>query len=350
MKKQHYVPLLRLKASELDAVERLKPSTKGQITPLIEVIPNSDEERTFSKYIQARLKKLTETCSAIPFYIDLSHLQANPTEYELTLRLLEEKFNAGELKYIPVITLKTPRSVRDAFLRSTQKGREISFRIKVSETEAAAFLKEFSDLITTTNADTNKIHLILDCELVNGQALNLKLLASRLPDTSAYARFIFLSGSFPKDLSGFRLGVSNCTRSDWALWKQVVSSKPFTATPIFADYTIQCPYYSPPPKGANVSASIRYTADDYWVILRGESLRNANGPKHKQYGAHALILVSKPEYSGSAFSAGDAHINNVAIERKTTGLVKKPGIPRTWLTVGFNHHMEFVVNQLSKIP
>ena len=192
--------------------------------------------------------------------------------------------------------------------------------------------------------------ICVDCELIDGQLPDLKLIASKLPDLSKYNRFILISGSFPKDLSGFKLGVSNHARKDWALWQHVFSTSPFRRTPIYGDYTIQHPFYSAPPKNANVSASIRYTADNYWVILRGESLRNEKGPKHKQYAAHATILTSMPEYSGSAFCSGDTHIHNTMAERKTTGAVKKPGTPRTWLAVGFNHHISFVVNQLSKIP
>jgi len=346
----HYVPLLRLKASELDALRDLKPETKARITPLIEVLPNNDEKKTFSKYIQARLTKLTDTCKDIPFYVDLALLHPTPADFDLTFKLLEDKFSSGELAYVPVVTLQTPKAVRDALFKSTRKGREIALRIKAPETEEVGFTKTISDMITATSADSTKIHLIVDCDLINNQAPDFKLLASRLPDPTAYARFIFLSGSFPKNLTGFKLGVSNHARSDWATWKQLFSSKPFKKIPLFGDYTIQHPLYAAPPKRSNVSASIRYTTDDYWLILRGESLSNPKGPKHKQYGAHAAFLIGRPEYCGSSFSTGDNHINAVAIERKTTGAVKHPGIPKTWLTVGFSHHMEFVINQLSKIP
>jgi hypothetical protein len=104
----HYVPLLRLKASELDALRGLKPETKARITPLIEVLPNNDEKKTFSKYIQARLTKLTDTCKDLPFYVDLALLHPTPAEFDLTFILLEDTFSSGELKYVPVVTLQTP--------------------------------------------------------------------------------------------------------------------------------------------------------------------------------------------------------------------------------------------------
>jgi mannose-6-phosphate isomerase-like protein (cupin superfamily) len=41
----------------------------------------------------------------------------------------------------------------------------------------------------------------------------------------------------------------------------------------------------------NISASIRYTTDDYWVIMRGEGLRNKGGAGYDQYPANAELLM-----------------------------------------------------------
>jgi len=351
MKDHHqYAPVLRLKASELDAVGKLYPDVKKRITPLIEIIPKTDEEKPFAEYIATRLKNLAAACEGIPVYIDFAHIQSNPAELNTALKALEGMFASKTINYIPVVTLRTPKAIGAHFLRLTQSGRDIAIRIKSTEALSANFAKAYLDLLSANKAEITKLHLILDCELVDGQPPDIKAIANNLPNLSPYARFILLSGSFPKDLTGFKLGISQCPRNDWGLWKQARISKAFSRTPIFGDYAIQHPIYSAPPAAANVSASIRYTAEDYWLILRGESLRNANGPKHKQYAAHTLLLVSRPEFTGESFCAGDNHINSTAVERRTTGTVKKTGNPKTWLAVGFNHHLSFVINQLAKIP
>ena len=104
MKEYHkYIPVLRLKASELDGLSKLALETRNQITPLIEVIPNSNEEMAFSKYIESRLKRMGEVCSDIQIYVDLTHIQANQLEFEMTVKALENMFASGILKYVPVV-------------------------------------------------------------------------------------------------------------------------------------------------------------------------------------------------------------------------------------------------------
>ena len=55
----------------------------------------------------------------------------------------------------------------------------------------------------------------------------------------------------------------------------------------------------------------------------------------------AQSVTDHPAYMGEDFSWGDEYIAKCA--RKEA----KPGNPKTWVTVAINHHITFVVNQLS---
>jgi hypothetical protein len=110
--------------------------------------------------------------------------------------------------------------------------------------------------------------------------------------------------------------------------------------PAFGDYTIQYPFYEPPPDRCTFSASIRYTSDDYWLIMRGENVFNEDGPGFSQWPAEAQVLCGHEEFCGSNFSAGDMYINERASNPDQTGSAK------TWLQAGINHHIEKVVSQL----
>lgn len=93
----------------------------------------------------------------------------------------------------------------------------------------------------------------------------------------------------------------------------------------------------------NTSASIRYTAEEHWVIMRGAGLRNENGPGYAQYSANALLLQMRPEYRGPAFCAGDQYIDDIVNGRKNTGT------PTTWLQAGMNHHLTLVASQIATL-
>ncbi len=94
----------------------------------------------------------------------------------------------------------------------------------------------------------------------------------------------------------------------------------------------------------NVSASIRYTTTDDWLVMRGEGLKNKNGPRHAQYAANAQLLVERKEFCGSDFSEGDAYI-----WRAAHGENAGPGNPEAWLRAGLNHHLTFVVRQIRQV-
>jgi hypothetical protein len=111
----------------------------------------------------------------------------------------------------------------------------------------------------------------------------------------------------------------------------------------FGDYTIQNGAFLEPPSRPNISASIRYTTDENWVIMRGEGLRNKDGPGHDQYPANAELLCGRDEYCGEDFSYGDAYI------RERYENPQKTGNPETWLRAGINHHVTFVVRQIARL-
>jgi hypothetical protein len=95
------------------------------------------------------------------------------------------------------------------------------------------------------------------------------------------------------------------------------------------------------PRNMRVSASIRYTCDDYWLIVRGKWLRKFG---FGQYHNMCANLIRRPEYSGAAFCWGDNYINDCAIQSVGTGSAT------TWRKVGNNHHFHKVIAQISSLP
>ncbi len=87
-----------------------------------------------------------------------------------------------------------------------------------------------------------------------------------------------------------------------------------------------------------MSASIRYTISDEWLILKGRNVREHG---FDQYFELSRQLVQLPEYSGEEFSWGDRWIRRCA--RREIG----PGNATTWRKVGTNHHLVLVAQDLA---
>jgi hypothetical protein len=83
----------------------------------------------------------------------------------------------------------------------------------------------------------------------------------------------------------------------------------------------------------NYSASIRYTVENDFVVLRGEGVLNKNGPGFDQYNGWAKLLLEMPEYFGASFSTGDRYVAERASNWRSSGNAQ------SWLQAGFSHHV-----------
>jgi hypothetical protein len=210
--------------------------------------------------------------------------------------------------------------------------------------ETATKINEF---IKDEGLDHSNIDLLIDLKIVDqqmtSQAVSSKL--SLIPHLDKWRSVILTGGSFPRDLSDYeKHGHYKIERYDWKVWKDILGNPTITRKPIFSDYTIQHPIYYGHMVGVNTSASIRYTNEDTWEVLRGEGLKNKKGAGYKQYPAQAQLLAGQNFFKGKDFSFGDEYIHEKAdVNAKTTGS------PQTWLTAGINHHITMVINQLSNL-
>ena len=118
--------------------------------------------------------------------------------------------------------------------------------------------------------------------------------------------------------------------------------------PSYGDYVVAHPKFEEPGPGLNPSASIRYAADGHWVIMRGEGIRNDDGPGLSQYPTNATLLCDRPEFRGGDFSSGDRYIEKMAEEIAKNG-GGRTGNLKTWLQAGINHHLTLTVQQIASL-
>ena len=88
---------------------------------------------------------------------------------------------------------------------------------------------------------------------------------------------------------------------------------------------------------------MRYAVEDEWLVLRGYSIRDKKAGGMGQFRGHAQYLSRLPEFSGSAFSPGDAYISARAKRGATTGNLT------TWLSASMNHHLTLTSSSLAAL-
>jgi hypothetical protein len=253
-----------------------------------------------------------------------------------------------QLQVIPVTGLDRDRHYQSAVASIYSDDRYgICTRLYRDELRRPSFKDDLLNLLSGLGIGPGQADLIIDLQLVDDSspAPAFGYICDQIPYLPLWRTFTIVSGTFPPDLHELEKNRQHeIPRTDWQTWySELVSLPPLPRLPTYGDYTIQHPHFSEPVKNANVSASIRYTSDNHWVIMRGEGLRNEGGPGYKQYQANAQLLCERPEFCGAGFSEGDRYIEELSMG------IGGMGNPEMLLWAGINHHITFVVNQITTL-
>jgi len=370
---KHYVPILRWKAAEREALKELPSEERRIITPLVELImparkrlKKGEKPKTSEEYQTQSIEKLKGTLPDLPkevleywgnspIFIDLNLLIGGTLREWGYTEIMSKGHTLGTV-IIPVIRLNSDADLENTVVKIVKQHEGgLCLRILRSDLSSRNMAININEFFKKHHLRHEQVDLLIDFELVEGmppsEYSQITKSIQNIPDLLKWRTFTVAGGAFPFDLSRFSAhGTYRIPRSDWTCWFSEIYSGTLKRKPAFADYTIQHPIYTEPNPDANPSASIRYTSDNEWVIMRGEALHKVDkdgneGPGHSQYPSHAQLLMGQPEYKGKDFSYGDAYIAEKGADVDTT----KTGNPRTWLRAGVNHHLVLVARQISSL-
>ena len=349
----HYVPILRWKRAEQVALAKLTADTSNHITPLIELVAdnfkNPKKRELSSEEVTSKIShQLFQFWGERPFFIDLHNLsQGLLTEGPShSLVQLSNYASITQVSLIPVTGISRDPSYQSAVLTAIERHNHgVCLRLSQEDINDRNLAQALDNFLSFFTIAAEEVDLLVDFQVIGQSAPTLATLCERIPNIHKWRNFIVASGAFPEDLRQYERNQQHTIkRLDWISWREQVASKSSSIRfPTYSDYTIQYPRYLYRTGPFKYSASIRYTADDYWVIMRGENVFNEEGPGTAQWPANAQLLCERPEYCGDNFSYGDKYIKEMISQ------YDKPGSATTWLRAGINHHMTFVVRQLATL-
>ena len=325
------------------------------MTPLIELLPGYMRPRRARGNdpppddLSVVVDQIADSWGSSPIFVDTGMVRDVPHHGVIT-RNLERFFAAlaaAGVQAIPVTSSERPASFQDAIREAmSTAGNGVAIRVPLRGLLKQTVGSEFGGLVRRLGSVFESVDIVVEYGLVTRGAPPFSYICHRLPQVEHSRTFTILAGSFPPDLMEFKKpGQYEVPREEWKHWvAEIVRADSIPRLPTFGDYTIQHPVYHEPIKGANPTASVRYTSDGYWVIMRGEGLRNPGGPGYAQYPANAELLCGRKEFCGPTFSAGDRYIYTIASHEQN-----HPGTPETWLRAGINHHLVFVGRQIPTV-
>ena len=360
---RRYVPILKGKLGELNALRAIGPAELAGAHPLVEVLDGSGgDDKSRTDVITSVVKRLTDAWGRgrPPLRLDAADLedeQADPAvgsgsafSGPPAIRQLIDLLRPHGVAVVPVVRLSDPPRVYES-LRDTCAADGHGALLRVTPDDLDDSVLPLDRLIETRVSDLgidspSSVDIVLDFGAVNDD--NATQIATRL------GRFLLGSltrqpwrtvavgaGAFPSDLSGVQANVIGMLpRRDKTLW-QALNRLQLDRPIDFADYAVANPLL---PVGAAFAAppQLRYTTDEVWLAMKG---RRQDRRGNQQFYDICRAIV---DHEGDAFDAtlswGDGYINRAAMSVTTP--VERPGNATTWRSIATSHHLAWVVRSL----
>lgn len=354
---KHYVPCLQWKQGEYQAIFGLSRTARNLITPLIEVpeIGFDFETRSETKDVDEHLapfaKRLCTKWGRAPCFVDIVRISPNKlmADGRHPVSFVFDTLRTFGCSAEPVTGIARDLHYQRAIKRVVSKdARGLALRLKIDEAARPNVKEKIDELFAVIGAGAENCDLILDVGAPNfvpveGFTKVIESLIRRLPYLPRWRTFTVIGTSFPSTMAEIKQSLEKVPRWEWILYKRLVGnlSRGSIRVPAFGDYAINHPNsLSLDMRLVKPSASIRYTTDDAWLIVKGTNVRD-NG--FAQFRRHCQTVLGSGIFMGPGFSQGDKYIKECAAGTGKTGNLT------VWRNVGTNHHIEKVVRDVSSL-
>jgi len=333
----------------------LENGIKDKITPLIEVppIPMNYDTGKPAKSVDTHLKNFIPNIEKHwgkkrPAFTDLNFIPDSEMKNgEHPLSSVFQQARNVDLLLTPVTGLYRDPEYQNAAKDIIQTdGRGVCIRIEPLDIENEDLDKSVAELMKTLGVKQTETDLMIDLKEIQKDQIGLLVRSVRdvirtLSNPKGWRTLTLVATAFPQTMAGFDPNtISLTSRAEWQLWTTLLhNASKIERMPTFGDYTVVHPeLLEIDPRVMQLGAKIKYTFDNDWIIVKGTSIKRAGSEQTRDL---CRNLINLNEYLKPDFSWGDKFIRDCAEEK--TG----PGSQTTWVTVGVNHHITFVVKQLS---
>ena len=347
----HYVPVLKVKRGEKQALVLISPVLRQHMTPLLEIVarkkaPTVDDHLSTS---------FTDLASSLHGYarclLDVREITPDGPE------AADEAFtraSAAGISFTPVTGMSRTVDVTSAVAHSSARG--IGIRLTRQEFEGGHLAADLNRFLSSNGLTPDRVDLIVDLGSVEDlvtvgvRALTQAFLAD-VPNKGLWRTLTVTGSAFPQSMGVVnRNSSARIERSEWLAWHDGLFAQRATLErlPTFSDCAIQHP------EGVEnfdfrfmqVSAAIRYALTNDWLLVKGESTRVNRAVNQFPQLATRLVYGQLQSDFATAEHCEGCRLAKVSADGGL-GL----GSPEVWRKIGTIHHITTVVQDgLASLP
>lgn len=351
--KDMYVPALRWRQGEYQALARLAATAKNHTVPYI-TIPEVEfdfelwqPKKTVQEHVHPFASRFNAKWGQRPAWVGVHPSISDKLmgDGRDIFTYVFEALRAFEANAMPTVPLDaTPTMVATVAGIVATDGLGAAIAVRLEDLMKPDARTRIEALTTSIGLSLDEIDLVIDLGAPNFEPYNAfagALIAAmqKLGDLHAYRNFVVIGTAIPQTFKDVARGADQLVRHDWLFYQTLLGKLPTgMRQPNFGDYTIVHPEFAPVDMRKIKSAGkLVYTTSAAWEVRKGGAFRDNPGQMHD----HCASIVASGKFSGAGFSSGDDYI------AKCAARTAKPSNQPWWKFVTINHHMTRVVNDLS---
>lgn len=353
--KDMYVPALRWRQGEYQALAGLADAAKARIVPFI-TIPDVEfdfETRQPKKSVQAHVHPFAERFKykwgqrSAWIGVHPSIAEKPMDDERDILAYVFDALRAFEAHAIPWVPLDVaPPIVTSAQAIVATYGLGVAIEIRLEDLMKFDTRTRIDRLAALLGVTLNEVDLVIDLGAPNFEPYDafagaLIAVVRRLGDLHAFRNFVVIGTAIPETFKDVAKGADQIPRHDWLFYRALLGNMPAgMRQPNYGDFTIVHPEFKAlDMRMVKAAGKLVYTTPGAWEVRKGGAFRD----NPKQMHDHCASIVESGRFTGAQFSIGDDYI------AKCAARTKGPSNQTWWKFVTINHHITHVLDDLATL-
>jgi len=349
-----YVPSLRWRQGEYQALHRLSKEVKDRVVPFITVPPiefdfeEGREKKSIYDHVQPFASRYEGKWGQRPAWItlDASIVSQGMADGQSVFTYVFDELRARNSNAIPAVPLSSDSDVIKAVATIVERdGKGAAISLQLVDLMKPKPDERLARLVSELGVNLSDVDIAVDLGAPNFEPYEdfsrvLSTALERIGDLNVFRNLVVIGTAIPERLSGYAKWGDEEVRHDWlfyeALTKQLSTG---TRQPNYGDYTVVHPSFTVMDmRKIKPSGKVVYTGPHKWAIHKGGAFRDDPAQMHD----HCSAILASGTFYGPTYSFGDDFIAECAARRKG------PSNLTMWKQVAINHHITVVVRQLAK--
>lgn len=350
-----YVPALRWRQGEYQALARLAAVTKDRIVPYV-TIPEVEfdfelwqPKKTVQEHVHPFAARFKAKWGQRPAWVGVHpSISGEPMGdgRNIFTYVFEAMwtFQANAMPAVP-LDASSPMIASVAEIVATD-GLGAAIAVRLEDLMKPDARTRIEALTAALGVSLHEIDLIVDLGAPNFEPYNAfagALIAAmqKLGDLHAFRNFVVIGTAIPETFKDVAKGADQLPRHDWLFYQALLGKMPAgVRQPNYGDYTIVHPEFKAlDMRMIKAAGKLVYTTSAAWEVRKGGAFNDNRAQMH----GHCASIVASGKFDGAGYSSGDEYIARCAVHKEG------PSNQTRWKEVAINHHITRVLDDLATL-